>query len=483
MVQHSAPIDIPHHEQETDFTCGPAALKMVLDGLWGIRIEEQSLAEQLGTDAHIGTRQKVLAKFVEDLGLESVVHHSTTKVSEIGQLMRARHVVIVCYWLESENTDHYAVVSRINNREIVLHDPWTGPESSMSLEEFDAAWRGDSSVPMRRDRWLLAVRVPAKLAETGTEAVTFALVDLGATLDLGAVTTLLGHTPRRVELVDGVEGGRFGPFSAPLAVAFEDQGHRIEARLHSVGVLAIRITRPVGESAGDVEARTLAWRSQVRQEVDAAVRETYTVTAVVERWDVRVVHGPESDLESARAYVFGDADADAEVQRRGKEAILVGRDRAVVWCAEDGGRDILDVLELARAELLEFRTYDSYLDRRLEGSFRSLDRLWAAGGLFRSARAALRELAQVRVEVARLTDPLHGTGKAFGDRFTERLHAKLHERMRIGAWESAVAHKTEVLEDMFHLAQEETNHRRGILLELMIVVLFILDLVLLFRVG
>jgi uncharacterized Rmd1/YagE family protein len=39
------------------------------------------------------------------------------------------------------------------------------------------------------------------------------------------------------------------------------------------------------------------------------------------------------------------------------------------------------------------------------------------------------------------------------------------------------------LEDMFHLAQEETNHRRSLVLEVLVILLFVLDLVILLQPG
>ncbi len=153
-------MDIPHHTQETDYTCGPAAMKMVLDALWGIRIEETSLAARLETTEPMGTRQKVLLRFVGELGLEAVVHHTDTAVTEIGQLMADGYVVIVCYWLADEDTDHYAVVAHVDVDHIVLQDPWVGPETVWDWEYFDAHWRSDPAVVHRRDRWLLAVKVP-----------------------------------------------------------------------------------------------------------------------------------------------------------------------------------------------------------------------------------------------------------------------------------------------------------------------------------
>lgn len=159
--QH-APLTIPHHQQATDYTCGPASMMMVLDALWGIRIEEDSLARRLETTASIGTRQKVLARFVDELGLEALVRHTDTKIDEIRQLMADGHVVIVCYWLASEDTDHYAVVQRIGPATLVLQDPWAGPDTVISVPEFDAHWRGDPAVPTRHDRWLLAIKVPER---------------------------------------------------------------------------------------------------------------------------------------------------------------------------------------------------------------------------------------------------------------------------------------------------------------------------------
>lgn len=310
------------------------------------------------------------------------------------------------------------------------------------------------------------------------KSIHIGLIDFGTSVDLDAVQTLAGHPVHRVPLLAGSPDARFGPFTAPLQVRFDEDGCRITLRLHEPGVLVVRRE---SEGVSTWPDDLLAWRERIRLEVADAVREAYKLEPGQESWDVRI---GTMDLDEARAFVLADGaqTTEPDVMERAGQGIVLGRDRAVVWGDDEGIAETLDVLELARAILVEFRTYDAYLDRRLDTSFRALDRLWAAGGLFRSARAALRDLSQVRVEVARLTDPLHGTGKAFGDRFAERLHEKLQQRLRVDAWEQAVAHKTGVLEDMFHLAQEEANHRRALVLEAMIVLLFILDLYLLFKI-
>lgn len=155
-----SPVPVPHHRQEEDHTCGPASVKMVLDAIWGLRIEEESLAERMDTAQDIGTRQRVMARFMERVGLAATVRHTDTTLAELGDLMRD-HVVIVCYWLSAEETDHYAVVTHLGPESIELNDPWLGPESTMTRDEFDAHWYGDSTVEGRHDRWALAVKVPA----------------------------------------------------------------------------------------------------------------------------------------------------------------------------------------------------------------------------------------------------------------------------------------------------------------------------------
>jgi hypothetical protein len=163
-----------------------------------------------------------------------------------------------------------------------------------------------------------------------------------------------------------------------------------------------------------------------------------------------------------------------------QDAVVIGWDNALVVAPPGACEDVLDVMELANLELLELRTYDAYLDRRLDDSFAALDRLWAPGGLFRSARAALQDISELRVDFARMTDNLHDTGKLFGEWYVAKLHQNLRDSFHLSSWERAVAAKMDTLEDMFQLAEEEANHRRSLILEVLIVVLFILDLVMIY---
>ncbi len=317
-------------------------------------------------------------------------------------------------------------------------------------------------------------------------AMRMTLGDLGGSLHLDQMTELLGKRLKRAPLIEGARTW-LGPFQAPAFISKEIDGIKLEVVLHAVGVVSYRVCKDVDDPWAPVRLPDpmANWDGDVSAAVASALYERYQPPDTVEVWDIRIIGTAVADRDGAEAFVLGDAPATGNrpiLLRRGTGGVLIGRDRAVIWSPDGDEADIIDILEVARAELVEFRAYDGYLDARLDASFSSLDGLWGRWGLFRSARQTLRELSQVRVEVARLTDSLHGTGKAFGDRFTERLHATLQQRLRIEAWEKAVVHKTNVLEDMFHLAQEEANHRRALVLEAMIVLLFIVDLILLWKI-
>ena len=162
-------MDFPHHYQETDYTCGPAAMKMVVQGLLGEERPEAVLAAVMGTrDAH-GTRQRSMLRFARLVGLAAFERHTDTTVEEVRALVADGHVVVVCYFLPEEGYDHYAVVQAIGRGRVRLLDPWYGPGREMSIEAFDRNWRSDERVATRRHRWFMAVRPQAA---RGPDAVT-----------------------------------------------------------------------------------------------------------------------------------------------------------------------------------------------------------------------------------------------------------------------------------------------------------------------
>jgi hypothetical protein len=354
------------------------------------------------------------------------------------------------------------------------------------------------------------------------ELVCMRLFDVGAEVDPARVHQLAGRPPQPAPLQSRSPLPRSTAFPSPLEVVlpWPDPGHpegTVEVRLHPVGVLAIRF-RLVVEAAGveglDDAARSLRvggatldeaaerLASQCRAEIAAALMEPYEADVGPERYDVYCIQRTPDEVprflrdhavpiarlvsgSAAQPLVAAREAAAAKhtLQYTPGDAVVIGWDHAVILDEAGEYEDILDVMELANAELLEFRTYDDYLDRRLRQSFDALDRLWRRGGIFRSARSRLQDISRLRVGFARLTDNLHDTGKIFGDWYIAQLHHRLHERFHVSSWERAVAAKMKTLEDLFHMAQEATHNRRAVALESAIVLLFVISVVIQLRIG
>lgn len=348
------------------------------------------------------------------------------------------------------------------------------------------------------------------------ELVETVVVDAGAEIALDRVGTVLGRSPEPAPLVARTRAPPYTWFPAPREVKPDasdvpeaPDGWNVEVRIHSVGAVAIRLRRSLTTddvpgvdkmTADEARRAAAAIGARVVEALEPARIDPYPTAVEPEHYRVLALDVEPDRIESwmkerrreLAALVWGETNPASlgteavEDAFRGalafyrEEAVLVGWENAVVLGQAGAYEDVLDVMELANLELLELRTYDAYLDGRLDASYATLERLWGAGGLLRSARGAMQELSEVRAEFARLTENLHDAGKVIGEWYLAKLHGRLADRFHLADWERTVDKKMETLEDLFHLAEEEANHRRAILLEAMIVLLFIVDLVLLF---
>ena len=373
----------------------------------------------------------------------------------------------------------------------------------------------------RRYRHALSTH-PPKLSHVRGEIVDMTLFDLGAEVDLDRVVTLLGQRPRRARLVSRHPAPPSLALPEPIVVradparfGADPAGTRVEVRLHALGVLAIRVRMPCEAPAlADLHLRTAGPRdggrttaeamAGLREEVAAEVRhalldpyqvvvspEVYTVVVLTEghpspqrllREDPRPLAGVllgEPRADRLAPGMVEDA-LRRTVQYTQDDLVAVGWDYAVVVERAGEYEDLLDVLELANLELLELRTLDAILDQRLDASIHALERLWARGGLFRSARSLLEDISILRADFTRIKDSVYDTGKVYGDWYLAKVHQRLRDRFHLREWERAVEHKMHNLEGTFQLAEEEANHRRATLLEALIVLLFIVDLAAIF---
>jgi hypothetical protein len=137
--------------------------------------------------------------------------------------------------------------------------------------------------------------------------------------------------------------------------------------------------------------------------------------------------------------------------------------------------DVLYVLELANLQLEEFRVMDQALDRYLSRAYDDLERRPIP--LFGVATGVLRELRRFRVDLTKLADEVTHITKFFGDWYLARVYLAARERFALDQWRGSVEKRLGQLDQLYSVAQGDVYDRRMLWLEIVIVVLFVIDVV------
>jgi hypothetical protein len=160
------------------------------------------------------------------------------------------------------------------------------------------------------------------------------------------------------------------------------------------------------------------------------------------------------------------------------DLVIVDWDYALILDKEGKYDDVLFIMELANLQLLELRTYDIYLDRILEKAYDDLDRFMSGRGLLASPASLVKDLGDARIDLIRVTETVENIGKLFGDYYLAKVYLACNERFHLREWEHAVNEKLRTLNDLYQMAAHEVEARRMLTLELLIVLLFVVDLLL-----
>jgi len=136
--------------------------------------------------------------------------------------------------------------------------------------------------------------------------------------------------------------------------------------------------------------------------------------------------------------------------------------------------ETLYIMELANLQLAELEAYDRIVDDALERAYRDLGEQ-----PLRSRAGVLRELRELRIDLARLNDELLNITKFFGDWHLARIYEKLAARFHLGEWHRTLDGKLRTLDELYQILQHDKTNRWMLALESLIVLLFIVDLVVL----
>ena len=156
------------------------------------------------------------------------------------------------------------------------------------------------------------------------------------------------------------------------------------------------------------------------------------------------------------------------------DIVVVDWDAALLVDAPQDFDETLYILELANLQLAELEAYDRLLDEALERSYRDLGER-----PLRSRRNTMRELREIRIDLARFNDELSNITKFFGDWHLARIYEKISARFHLAEWHRTVDGKLKTLDELYQILKHDQNNRVMVWLEVGIVLLFIIDLVVL----
>src|SRR3989442_585608 len=160
------------------------------------------------------------------------------------------------------------------------------------------------------------------------------------------------------------------------------------------------------------------------------------------------------------------------------DLVVLDWDAALVIEPSASYEDTLTVFELANLQLLELRTYDAFLDKVVDKAYDDLEDLFARSSLLRSGHDTVKELAEVRMDLAEASFQVDNISKLWGDWFLGKVYRACAKKFELDSWRRNVEEKMKDLSEIYEVAEAELEARRLLILEFLVVLLFIVDLVL-----
>ncbi len=159
------------------------------------------------------------------------------------------------------------------------------------------------------------------------------------------------------------------------------------------------------------------------------------------------------------------------------DLVVIDWDAALVVDLDREAEDVLFVIELANLQLEEFRWMDRQLDRYLDRAYDDLAKRqwWSFGAMGR----VLRSLRQLRVDLTKLADEVTHITKFVGDWHLARVYMLARERFHLDQWRASVEQRLAEVDRLYTLTRGDVYERRMLWLEIVIVVFFAVDLLIL----
>jgi hypothetical protein len=154
---------------------------------------------------------------------------------------------------------------------------------------------------------------------------------------------------------------------------------------------------------------------------------------------------------------------------------------AFLYDSTAGAETVIQLLEYANSQLLEFRHYDELLTRELTSVYDFMEN--GSMGIMARWRTAKRasRLHTVLLDVGELTERADNAIKFLSDMFSARLYKVAANKIGVTDYKNLVNEKVHTAEELYRFMVEQFHQSRAFVLELMVVIILIIDLIWLFK--
>jgi hypothetical protein len=311
---------------------------------------------------------------------------------------------------------------------------------------------GDPPVLLRLGTIELAIGGLATMAHVSVRLYDFGAVAL--TVRIPVVDDTWFAFERRVEAVQEA----IGP--AASATVWRDVLER------TLAIVAAALERP--SPATRQEDYLIAVVHELAEPLSAAALQQQVDLSVLLSGERRRLAAGEKRELLKQSYSYFDDDL-----------VVLTWDRAFIYDPE-GNPDVADVIEVANAQLLEFRYYDELLDAELPRMYDQVEAARRGRPSFAAPRFArlARSLYTLVAEVTELTEKVDNALQVTEDVYLARIYSSALDLFRVPKLVAAVDRKLAIVRDTYTALYEEASSSRAELLELAIVVLIVIEIIL-----
>src|SRR5580658_291954 len=163
------------------------------------------------------------------------------------------------------------------------------------------------------------------------------------------------------------------------------------------------------------------------------------------------------------------------------DLVVVGWAAALVYDKPEATPAVIEILEYANTQLLEFRYYDDLLTSLLSRVYSSLEGHESFWSRWRLSRRAGR-LNRIRLDIMDLVERTEYAVKFISDTYYARVYNVCSARIGVNDYEALVEDKLGTAGELYEFMVAEFNERRMFAVEVVVTVLVFLDLLFLLRV-